>query len=80
MLYDECMENYENITVDQINSQLGSNKPLASTIPALGTTNVMVGKTAWQKDLFKRDWNLDPMRDALNEGANDMLNWLFLLT
>ena len=66
MLYDEHMETYENITVDQIDSQLGSNKQLASVIPALGMTDVMAGKTVWQKDPFKRDEKLNPMRDALN--------------
>ena len=40
----------------------------------------MAGKTAWQKNPFKRDRNLDPMRDALNEGARETFNWLFLLT
>jgi len=47
VLFDEYMGKYENITVDQINAQLGNNKPLASAIPSLGTTDVMVGKTAW---------------------------------
>ena len=37
-------------------------------------------KTAWQKDPFKRDAELDPMRDKLNEAAKEKLDWLFLLT
>ena len=45
VLFDEYMEKYENITVDHINAQLGNNKPLASEIPSLGTTDVMAGKT-----------------------------------
>ena len=80
VLYDEYTETYKNITVDQINIQLGSNKQLASAIPALGTTNFMAGKTAWQKDLFKRNEKINPMRDALTMGAKETLNWLFLLT
>ena len=46
MLFDEYMEKFENIMVDQINSQLGTNKPLASAIPDLGATDAMVDKTA----------------------------------
>ena len=74
VLYDEYMETYENIMVDQINNQLGSNKQLASAIPALGMTDVTAGKTVWQKDLFKCNQNPDPMRDILDEGAKDMRN------
>jgi len=79
VLFDEYMEKYENITVDHINAQLGNNKPLASEIPSLGTTDVMAGKTAWQKDPFKQDRDLDPMREALSPGAKDTLGWFYNL-
>jgi hypothetical protein len=62
VLFDKYIEKYENITVDQINAQLGNNKPLAAALPSNGTTDVMAGRTAWQKDPFQQDRDLDSMR------------------
>jgi len=80
VLFDEYIEKYENLTVDQINAQLGANKPLASAIPALGATDVMAGKTAWQKDPYKQDRDLDTTRAALTPRAAETMEWLYNLT
>ena len=76
VLFDEYAEKYENIVVDEINAQMGSNKPLAQAVPSVGTTDVLAGKTAWQKDPYLQDCSLDTMRIALTPGAKDTLKWL----
>jgi len=80
VLFDEYAEKYENIVVDEINAQMGSNKPLAQAVPAVGSTDVLAGKTAWQKDPYLQDRTLDTMRTTLTPGAKDTLNWLCEIT
>ena len=64
------------LIVDEMNTQLASSKPLAQSLPSAAAADVNAGKTAWQKDPFGIDRDLDGMRSALSDGALSTLKWL----
>ena len=81
VLFDDYMQDYQNIITAFINKQLGSTGVLAAAIPNTGSTNdVLAGKSAWQKDAFLQDEKLNSMRESLTKGAKETLQWLNQLT
>ena len=76
VLFDEYMNKYMVLIVDEMNTQLASSKPLAQSLPSAAAADVNAGKTSWQKDSFGIDPELEEMRSALSDGASGTLKWL----